>query len=339
MRLVPEIGIDLGTANILVYRRGRGIVLSEPSVVAISNNNGRVLAVGNEARDMLGRTPGNITAIRPLKDGVIADYTTTLKMLQYIIKKTCGGKFPIKLKPTTLVCVPSGVTNVERRAVIQAAKEAGAGAAMTIEEPMAAAIGAGLPISAPGGNMVIDIGGGTTDIAVISLGGIVLSSSLRVGGNKLDEAIIRHIRNTYNLMIGDPTAEEIKIRIGSAYTLPQELRMEIRGRDLVAGLPKSVDISSDEIREALSEPVRQIAEKVCSVLEETPPELASDVIERGITLTGGGALLRGLDRLLNSVTDIPVRIADDALNCVAVGTGRALEEMDAIRQSGAVSTI
>lgn len=338
MKLVPEIGIDLGTANILVYRRGKGIVLSEPTVVAIGGN-GKVLAVGNEARDMLGRTPGNISAIRPLKDGVIADYTTTLKMLEYIIQKTCGSRFPIKLKPTTLVCVPSGVTNVERRAVIQAAKEAGAGHAMTIEEPMAAAIGAGLPIAAPGGNMVIDIGGGTTDIAVISLGGIVLSHSLRVGGNKLDEAIIRHIRNAYNLMIGDPTAEEIKIKIGSAFPLGQELRMEIRGRDLVAGLPKSVEITSEEVRDALGEPVRQIAEKVCAVLEETPPELASDIIERGITLTGGGALLRGLDRLLQSVTDIPVRVADNALNCVAVGTGRALEELDAIRQSGAVSTI
>lgn len=339
MRIVPEIGIDLGTANILVFRRGKGIVLAEPTVVAISTNQKRVLAVGNDARDMLGRTPGNITAIRPLKDGVIADYSTTLKMLEYIITKTCGGRFPRILKPTTLVCVPSGVTNVERRAVIQAAKAAGAGNAMTIEEPMAAAIGAGLPIDAPGGNMVVDIGGGTSDIAVISLGGIVLSQSLRIGGNKLDEAIIRHIRNAYNLMIGDPTAEEIKIKIGSAYPLAQELRMEIRGRDLVAGLPKSVEITSEEIREALSEPVRQIAEKLCQVLEETPPELGSDVIERGITLTGGGALLRGLDRLLNSVTDIPVRVADNALNCVAIGTGRALEHMNAIRLSGAVSTI
>ncbi len=339
MKLIPEIGIDLGTANILVYRRGKGIVLSEPSVVAISAKNGKVLAVGNEAREMLGRTPGNILAIRPMKDGVIADYSTTLKMLQYILAKTSTSNFPIKLKPTTLVCVPSGVTNVERRAVIQAAKEAGAGAAMTIEEPMAAAIGAGLPISSPGGNMVVDIGGGTSDIAVISLGGIVLSHSLRLGGNKLDEAIIRHIRNVYNLMIGDPTAEEIKIKVGSAYPLEQELRMEIRGRDLVAGLPKTVEITSEEIREALAEPVRQIAEKVCSALEQTPPELGSDIIERGITLTGGGALLRGLDRLLNSVTDIPVRVADNALHCVAIGTGRALEELDAIRQSGAVTSI
>jgi rod shape-determining protein MreB len=336
LKLVPLIGIDLGTANILVFRRGKGIVLNEPTVVAIGNN-GKVLAVGNEARDMLGRTPGNISAIRPLKDGVIADYTTTLKMLEYILNKTCGPRR--FLKPTTLICVPSGVTNVERRAVIQAAKEAGAGLAMTIEEPMAAAIGAGLPIASAGGNMVVDIGGGTTDIAVISLGGIVLSHSLRVGGNKMDEAIIRHIRNAYNLMIGEPTAEEIKIKIGSAHALTPELRMEVRGRDLVQGLPKTVEITSEEVREALNEPVRQIAEKLCAVLEETPPELGSDVIERGITLTGGGSLLRGLDRLLQSVTDIDVRVAENALDCVAIGTGRALEELDAIRQSGAVSSI
>lgn len=337
MKLVPEIGIDLGTANLLVYKRGSGIVLFEPTVVAISTKNGKVLAVGNEAREMLGRTPGNITAIRPLQDGVIADYTTTLKMLEYILNKTCGVRR--WFKPKVLICVPSGVTNVERRAVIQAAKAAGAGEAMTIEEPMAAAIGAGLPIGLAGGNMVVDIGGGTTDIAIISLGGIVQSQSLRIGGNKMDEAIIRHIRNAYNLMIGEPTAEEIKIKIGSAYPLQQELQMEIRGRDLVAGLPKTVEIDSSEIREALNEPVRQIAEKICLTLETTPPELASDVIERGITLTGGGALLRGLDRLIQSVTDIPVRVADNAMNCVAVGTGRALEELGAIRMSGAVSEI
>jgi len=337
LRLIPEIGIDLGTANILVYRRGKGVALMEPTVVAISTQNGRVLAVGNEAREMLGRTPGNISAIRPLKDGVIADYTTTLKLLEYLLNKVCGRKR--LFKPKVLICVPSGVTNVERRAVITAAREAGAGEAMTIEEPMAAAIGAGLPISSPGGNMVVDIGGGTTDIAVISLGGIVISQSLRVAGNKLDEAIIRHVKNTYNLMIGEPTAEEIKIKIGSAYPLEQELRMEIRGRDLIAGLPKTVEITSEEIRDALTEPVRAIAEKLCAVLEETPPELSSDIIERGITLTGGGALLRGLDRLLHNVTDIPVRVADNALHCVAIGTGRALEELDAIRASGAVSTI
>ena len=339
MKLVPEIGVDLGTANILVYRRGKGIVLSEPTVVAISTNNNKLLSVGLEAREMLGRTPGNIKAIRPLQDGVIADYSTTLEMLKYIIRKTCGTPFPLRIKPTMLICVPSGVTNVERRAVILAARAAGAGLAMTIEEPMAAAIGAGLPINTPGGNMVVDIGGGTTDIAVISLGGIVLSRSVRVGGNKLDEAIIRHIRNSYNLMIGDPTAEEVKIKIGSAYPLEQELSMEIRGRDLVAGLPKSVEVTSDEIRDALAEPIKTICERVCQTLEATPPELASDVIERGITLTGGGALLRGLDQLLMEVTSIPVRVAENSLNCVALGTGRALEELDAIRASGAVTTI
>lgn len=335
MRLIPEIGIDLGTANILVYRRGKGIILTEPTVVATSTKNGRVLAVGYEAREMLGRTPGNITAIRPLRDGVIADYTTTLKMIEYILRKVSG---PRRLfRPTVLVCVPSGVTNVERRAVIKATLQAGAGKAMTIEEPMAAAIGAGLPIASPGGNMVVDIGGGTTDIAVISLGGIVLSHSIRVGGTKMDEAIIRHIRNAYNLMIGEPTAEEIKVKVGSAYPLPQELSLDVRGRDMVHGLPKTVEVTSEEIREALTEPVRQIAEKLCQVLEETPPELGSDIIERGITLTGGGALLRGLDKLLTSVTDIPVRVADNALHCVAIGTGRALEELPAIRASGAVS--
>lgn len=337
MKFVTEIGIDLGTANLLVFRKGKGIVLSEPTVVAIANNSGKVLAVGNEAREMLGRTPGNITAIRPLKDGVIADYTTTLKMLEYILDKVCGKRRIFQ--PRVLICVPSGVTNVERRAVIQAAREARAGETMTIEEPMAAAIGAGLPISSPGGNMVVDIGGGTTDVAVISLGGIVLSNSLRVAGNKLDEAIVRHLRNTYNLMVGDPTAEEIKIRIGSAYPLEPELRMEVRGRDMVAGLPKTVEISSPEIRDAMTEPLRQIAERICQVLEDTPPELGADIIERGITLTGGGALLRGLDRLLQTITDIPVRVADNALHCVAIGTGRALEELDAIRASGAVSTI
>ncbi len=335
-RFVPEIGIDLGTANILVYRRGKGIVFVEPTVVAISNNNGKVLAVGNEAREMLGRTPGNISAIRPLRDGVIADFTTTLKMFEYILDKTCGKKR--LFKPMVLVCVPSGVTNVERNAVIKAAKMAGAGVAMTIEEPMAAAIGAGLPINSPSGNMVVDIGGGTSDIAVISLGGIVISESLRIGGNKFDEAIVRHIRNTYNLLIGEPTAEDIKLKIGSAFPLETELRMEIRGRDTVAGLPRTVEITSEEVRDALSDPVRQIAEKLCAVLEETPPELASDIIERGITLTGGGALLRGLDQLLQSVTDIPVNIAANALNCVAIGTGKALEESDAIRRSGAVSS-
>lgn len=337
MKIVPEIGIDLGTANILVYRRGKGIILNEPTVVAINAKTKKVLAVGNAAREMLGRTPGNIIAIRPMRDGVIAEYTVTERMLEYIRRKTIRAAGFIK--PTALICVPSGVTNVERRAVLKAAYAAGFGKAMTIEEPMAAAIGAGLPIDQAGGNMVIDIGGGTTDVAVISLGGIVLSASIRVGGNKFDDFIIRHIRNVYNLAIGEPTAEELKIRIGSAFPLEQELSMAVRGRDMVAGLPKTVEVTSVEIREALSEPVRQIAEKVCALLEETPPELASDVIERGIVLTGGGALLRGLDRLLEQVTQIPVRVADNALDCVAIGTGRALEEIEAISESGAVSTL
>ncbi|MEP6754803.1 MAG: rod shape-determining protein [Chthonomonadales bacterium] len=329
--LTTEIGIDLGTANILVFVRGKGIVLREPSVVAINATTKRVLAVGEEARLMIGRTPGNIVAIRPMSDGVIADYSTTYRMLEALIRKVVGRKR--FFKPRVLICVPSGVTSVERRAVLQAAREAGAGEAYTIEEPMAAAIGAGLPITNPGGNMVVDIGGGTTDIAVISLHGIVLSKSLRVGGNKMDEVIIRHIKNLYNLMIGDRTAEEIKMRIGSAYPLEQELTMEVRGRDLVAGLPRTVVVSSIEIREALSEPVTAIVDRVKSVLEQTPPELSSDIIERGIWLTGGGALLRGLDRLLTAATDINVYVAEDPLSCVAIGTGRALEEMHIIRQS------
>lgn len=337
MKVVAEIGIDLGTANILVFRRGKGIVMNEPTVVAMNSKTGKVLAVGNQAREMLGRTPGNIVAVRPLKDGVIADYTTTLKMIEYIIDKTCGK--PRVFGPRLLICVPSGVTNVERRAVIQAAKEAGASVARTIEEPMAAAIGAGLPIESAGGNMVVDIGGGTTDIAVISLGGLVLSQSIRVGGNKLDEAILRHIRTTFNLMIGENSAEELKIKIGSAYPLTPELRSEVRGRDQVSGLPNTIEITSEEIREALGEPVRQIVEKIHNTLEITPPELGADIIQRGITLTGGGALLRGLDRLLETITGIPVRVADNALDCVAIGTGRALEQYETFRRNGAVSDI
>ena len=335
MRLVSELAIDLGTANVVVYRRGKGIVLEEPTVVAVNTSTNKILAFGNAAREMLGRTPGNIQAVKPLKDGVIADYTTTHMMLSEIRRMTLKG--PQILAPTVLICVPSGVTNVERRAVIKAAQAAGFGKAMTIEEPMAAAIGAGLPIDSPGGNMIVDIGGGTTDIAVISLGGIVISQSVRVAGNKLDEAIVRHIRNVYSLAIGEPTAEQVKIRIGSAFPLDPELAMPIRGRDMIAGLPKTVDVGSEEIRQALAEPVRMIAEKICSVLENTPPELSSDIIERGIVLTGGGALLRGLDELLSKVTQIPVRVADNALHCVAVGTGRALEHLDEIEQSGAVT--
>ncbi len=333
MKLVPEIGIDLGTANILVYRRGKGIVLSEPTVVAVNSGNGKVLAVGNEARDMLGRTPGNITAIRPLKDGVIADYTTTLKMLEYIIHKTCGGWSPIRFKPTTLVCVPSGVTNVERRAVIQAAKEAGAGNAMTIEEPMAAAIGAGLPVGEPTGSMVVDIGGGTSEVAVISLGGIVVSQSIRVGGDEMDEAIINYAKKEYKLLIGQQTAEELKLEIGSACPMEEELQAEIRGRDMVSGLPKTVVLTSEEIRQALEEPLNQIIEAVKETLDRTPPELASDIMDRGIMLAGGGALLQRLDERLRDETQMPAHLAESPLTCVAVGSGRSLEEFEAIHRS------
>jgi rod shape-determining protein MreB len=333
--LIPELGVDLGTANLLVYVRGKGIVLREPSVVAINSISKKVKAVGEEARLMLGRTPGHIVAVRPMSDGVIADYTTTQKMLEYIFAKVV--KRNRLFKPRVLVCVPSQVTSVERRAVIQAAIEAGAREAYTIEEPMAAAIGAGLPISTPGGNMIVDIGGGTTDIAVISLGGIVASESLRVAGNRMDEVIIRFIKSAYSLMIGDRTAEDIKMRIGSAYPLEQEMVLPVKGRDMVAGLPKTIEVSSAEIREALAEPVTQIVEKVKRVLERTPPELAADIIERGVVLTGGGALLRGLDRLLSAATGIPIFVAEDPLSCVAIGTGRALEELPAIRESAIIT--
>ena len=327
--LVPELGIDLGTANILVYLKGKGIVLREPSVVAVNVNNGTLVAVGEEARLMIGRTPENIVAIRPMCDGVIADYSTTQKMLEYLIAKVCGKKR--LLKPTVIVAVPSQITPVEKRAVVQAARSAGAKQAYTIEEPLAAAIGAGLPIATPGGNMVVDIGGGTTDIAVISLNGRVISRSIRIGGNKIDEVIQRHIKTKYSLMIGDRTAEEIKVKIGSAYPLETELVLEVRGRDLVAGLPKTIEVTSDEVREALSEPISAIVERVKSVLEHTPPELSSDIIERGMMLTGGIALLRGLDKLLAAQTGIPVHVAEDPLSCVALGCGRALDRIDEIR--------
>ena len=324
-----EIGIDLGTANVLVYVKGKGIVLREPSVVAKDVRTNRTIAVGEEARQMLGKTPSNIQAIRPLRDGVIADFEVTEAMLNYFIKKVTrqnrtwwSNIFPSK--PSVVICVPAEITSVEERAVRDAAKLAGAKSVDIIEEPMAAAIGAGLPIDGPSGNMVVDIGGGTTDVAVISLGGIVVSQSLRVAGNKLDEALIRHIRRVYNLMIGERTAEEIKIKIGSAHRLEQELSMEIRGRDLINGLPKTVKITSEEVREALSEPILGIVDAVKSVLEKTPPELAADIIDRGIILTGGGALLRGLDTLLGEVTGIPVIVAEDPMSCVAVGTGQRI---------------
>ena len=327
--LVPELGIDLGTTNILVYLKGKGIVLREPSVVAVNTTTKRLVAVGEEARLMLGRTPGNIIAIRPMCEGVIADYSTTQKMLEYLIARVCGKRR--MLKPTVIVAVPSQVTPVEKRAVVQAAKSAGAKQAYPIEEPLAAAIGAGLPISTAGGNMIIDIGGGTTDIAVISLNGIVNSKSIRVGGNKMDEVIQRHVKAKYSLMIGDRTAEEIKMKIGSAYPLEQELVLEVRGRDLVAGLPKTIEVTSGEIREALTEPIMAIVDRVKSVLEQTPPELSSDIIERGIMLTGGVSLIRGFDKLLTKQTGIPVHVAEDPLSCVALGCGRALDQLEVIR--------
>jgi rod shape-determining protein MreB len=316
-----HIGIDLGTASVLVYLKGRGIVLREPSVVAIDKNDDKILAVGEQARLMLGKTPSNIVAIRPLRDGVIADYEVTEAMLKYFINRVCGRRR--LFRPTVMICVPAEVTSVEKRAVVEAALSAGAKRAFLIEEPMAAAIGAGLSVDEAGGNMVVDIGGGTSDVAVISLGGIVVSESIRVAGNKMDEAIVRHIRKTYNLMIGERTAEEIKIRIGSAYPQDEPSSMEIRGRDLINGLPKTLIINSEEIREAMEEPLLAIVDAVKMVLEKTPPELAADIIDRGIVMTGGGALLRGMDMLLSKATGMPVRLADDPISCVAIGTGKA----------------
>ncbi len=330
IRLSQDIGIDLGTANVLVYVHGKGIIMREPSVVAMDVNTRKVRAVGEKAREMLGRTPVNIVAVRPMTEGVIADYTTTQRMLEHILHKVCGVKR--LFKPRVLLAVPSGVTSVEQRAVKQAALAAGAGEALTIEEPMAAAIGAGLPISSPGGNMVVDIGGGTTDIAVLSLDGIVLSRSLRIGGMKLDDVIIRHIRQVYNLLIGDRTAEEIKIAIGSAVAQREETAMEVRGRDLLSGLPQTVTVTSQEIRECMAEPISQIVSRVKNVLEKTPPELASDIIERGIVLTGGTALLRGLDVLIAETANVPTHVADDPLSCVALGTGMALEQRRGITE-------
>lgn len=332
-----RLGIDLGTANIVVYARGRGVVVREPSVVAIDKSSRRVLAVGEEARQMLGRTPGTIVAIRPLRDGVIADYTVTRDMLAFLIRKACGNKARI-FKPMVVVCIPSGATSVEKRAALDAARAAGAREAYPIEEPMAAAIGAGLPIATPGGNLIVDIGGGTTDIAVISLGGIVISDSLRVGGNALDEAIIRHIRRVYNLDIGERTAETIKTTIGSAcITEDEEQEMDVRGRDIVSGLPITVTVNSVEVREAIYENVSQIVSAVKAILERTPPELAADVIERGITLTGGGAMLQGMDRLLHMETQIPVHVADDPISSVAIGTGKVLEEIETLQRRHALN--
>lgn len=325
-----DMGIDLGTANTLVYLNGKGIVLREPSVVAIQNDTKTVLAVGEEAKRMIGRTPGNIVAIRPMKDGVIADFDVTQSMLKYFIRKAYGRKSFIQ--PRVVVCVPSGVTEVEKRAVEEAAYQAGAREAYLIEEPMAAAIGAGLPVEEPTGSMVVDIGGGTTEVAIISLGGIVTAKSIRVGGDELDESIIHYIKREYSLMIGERTAEEVKITIGSAFPKAKEERMLIRGRDLVSGLPKTLEISSQEILEALKEPVGQIVEAIKYTLEKTPPELAADIMEMGIMLTGGGALLDGLDSLVRKETGMPVRIADEPLDCVVLGTGKAIESIDTLKR-------
>ena len=326
-----DIGIDLGTASVLVFIKGKGIVLQEPSVVAIDKNTNQVLAVGEEARRMLGRTPGNIVAIRPLKDGVISDYDVTERMLKYFIQKTIGKK--IFFKPKIIVCVPSGVTEVEKRAVIDATNEAGARTTYLIEEPIASAIGAGLDIAQPNGNMIVDIGGGTSDIAVISLGGIVVSTSIKVAGDRFDEAITRYMRKRHNIMIGERTAEDIKINVGGAYPRDKEVFMDVKGRNLVSGLPVNIKISSEEILEALEESVSSIADAVHSVLEKTPPELASDIANQGIVMTGGGALLWGFDKLIERRTGIPVYIAEDAVSCVAKGTGSALDSIQMLERS------
>jgi rod shape-determining protein MreB len=325
-----KIGIDLGTANVLVYVKGKGIIPSEPSVVAVDDQN-QIRAVGEPAREMIGRTPGNISAIRPMKDGVIADYVITEKMLQYFIGKA-KGRSPFG-KPEVMISVPAGVTSVEKRAVHSAALKAGAKEAFLIEEPLAAAIGANVPISGPSGNMIIDIGGGTSEIAVIALGGIVVSKSLRVGGNKFDEAIQSYIRKKYNLLIGDRTAEEMKIAIGTALPLERELTMEIRGRDLIAGLPRTIPVTSSEAMEAIEAPLQQLVAAVRAVLEETPPELSSDIIDKGMVMSGGGSLLRNVDKLLTQVTGVPCHVAENALHCVALGTGLALEHFDFFKKS------
>ncbi|MHB8173708.1 MAG: rod shape-determining protein [Nitrospirota bacterium] len=326
-----DLGIDLGTASTLVYAKGRGIVCNEPSVVAIDKSSKRVLAVGMEAKRMLGRTPGDIVAIRPMKDGVIADFDATEQMLRYFIQKVHNRK--TFLRPRIIVGVPSGITQVEQRAVRDSAEQAGAREVYLIEEPMAAAIGAGLPITEPSGNMVVDIGGGTTDVAVISLAGIVYSKTVKTGGDKMDEAIINYIKRKYNLLIGERTAEHIKMSIGSAYKVDEDGKtMEVRGRDLVSGIPKTLIIDDDEVREALMEQVLTIVNTIKVTLENTPPELAADIVEKGIVLAGGGALLKGIDVLIREETALPIVIAEDPLSAVVMGTGKALDELDLLRR-------
>ncbi|AWI06682.1 rod shape-determining protein [Clostridium drakei] len=323
-----DMGIDLGTANTLIYVKGKGVVLSEPSVVAINSDVKKVLAVGEEAKQMIGRTPGNIVAIRPLKDGVIADFDVTQTMLRKFIEKVSPKS--AFTSPRIVICFPSGVTEVEKRAIDEATKQAGAREVLLMEEPMAAAIGAGLPVNEPTGSMIVDIGGGTTEVAVISLGGIVTSKSLRVAGDELDQAIISYIKKEYSLMIGERTAENVKITLGSAFDIGEEETMEIRGRDLISGLPKVVNITESEVRDALSEPVSQIIDSIKTTLEKTPPELASDIMDKGIMLAGGGAMLKGLDQLINKETHMPVHIAESPLDCVALGAGKALDTIDKI---------
>lgn len=325
-----DIGIDLGTASVLVYIKGKGIVIQEPSVVAIDTNTNKILEVGEEARKMLGRTPGNIVAIRPLRDGVISDFDITEKLLKYFIKKAVGNSF---IKPRVIICVPSGVTEVEKRAVLEASNNAGAKKTYLIEEPVAAAIGAGLDITKPSGHMIIDMGGGTTDIAVISLGGIVESKSIKIAGDKCDEEIVRYVRKKYNVMIGLRSAEDLKINVGNVFPDEEEKSSEVRGRNLVTGLPVNLTITSTDLMEAMEETVTTIADAVHSVLEKIPPELAADISEKGIVMTGGGCLIRGLDKLISKRTGLDVTIAEDAISCVAKGTGQSLEHMDALKDS------
>jgi rod shape-determining protein MreB and related proteins len=319
-----DVAIDLGTANTLVYLRGKGIVLNEPSVVAVDRTTNKVIAVGKEAKSMLGRTPDEIHAVRPLKDGVIADFEKTEDLLREFIQKALRRRTWVR--PRIIICVPSGITEVEKRAVQDSAQHAGAREVLLVPEPIAAAIGVGLPVGKPSGNMIIDIGGGTTEIAVMALNSIVNQQSIRVGGDEMDEAIVQYVKKAYNLLIGEQTAEQIKIRIGSAFRLEQEEEMEIKGRDLVAGIPKTMKISSVEVREALSEPLQQIVDALMQSLEKTPPELASDIVDRGIVMTGGGSLLRGIDMLLREATNLPITVAEDPLSCVVLGTGKILDD-------------
>lgn len=329
-----DIGIDLGTANLLVYIKGKGIVFNEPSVVAINKSKNKILAVGNEARDMIGKVPGNISVIRPLKEGVIANYTVTQKMLEFVVERVAGKSF--FSKPRIMVCIPTGITSVEKRAVLEAAMQAGASKTYLIEEPLAAALGAGLDISVPSGSMVIDIGGGTTDIAILSLGGVVVDSSIRIGGDAFDDAIVRYVKKVHNVLIGEPTAEEIKIKVATVHPEGKSEAMEVRGRDLVTGMPTTIKVTSADARAALREPVYAMIATIRGVLEKCPPELSADIVDKGMTLTGGGALIDGLAQLLTDETGIKTTVAENPLDCVALGTGKALAELNNLRPGSVV---